>query len=264
MPRRTLLIASLIALLALLLTDRTLHPFRTLVVTVISPLAGPLTDLTQSFRTISTTVRDIRTLRDRVESLTAEAEALKANLAELDALRHENELLRGALKFSETQRDQSLIAARVISRSPTRFFQSVTINRGEADGIQDHAPVVANGFLIGQIVERFPHQAIVRLVTASDSLIAVVFTESRAQGLLRGGLTGLAVTDVPADVSVPLGAAVVTSGIGGGLPAGIPVGEAGESTAQPSSVLQRIAIRSSLVATKLEIVFVGQPVVSQP
>jgi rod shape-determining protein MreC len=264
MPRRTLLTALLIALLSLFLTERTLHPFRSLVAAVTNPVAGPLTELTQSLRAISTTVRDIRTLRDRVTSLTVEAETLKANLAELDALRQENDLLRGALKFSEDHRDQSLMPARVIRRSPTRFFQSVTIDRGEADGVQDRSPVVANGFLIGQVVERFPHQATVRLITASDSLVGVVFSESRAQGLLRGGLSGLVVTDVPADVAIPSGETVVTSGIGDGIPAGIPVGVAGESAVQPSSVLQRITVRSSLVATKLELVFVTMAVEHQP
>jgi len=259
MTSRSLLITILIALLSLILTERTLHPLRSFVHQVTDPLSSPTMSMTQSLRSIIQAVRDIGSLRTTVQNVQQANLVLSAQVAELEALSHENETLRSALKFADTHRDQSLISARVTQRSPTTFLQSLTIDKGEVDGVKQNAPVIADGFLIGVVSNRFAHASTVRLITSSDSLIAVLFGSSRTQGLLRGGLDGLIVTDVPLDATMQPNEPVVTSGLGGSMPPNIPVGEVSTSSVVPSNIVQTVHITTPVRLNQLELVFVGQP-----
>ncbi len=260
MSRRVLIAVFLIAGLSLLLTERSFRPLRALVGTGIYPISRPLTQLTQSVRSILATTHEIRSLTATVQALRATATELRAQVAELDAVRHENEQLKLALNFQRDHGDQTLIPARVVGRSPSRFLESLEVDKGSADGVQAAAPVIADGFLVGVVQQRSTHRATIRLVTASDSTIAVVFARSRAQGLLRGGLAGLVASKVPLDVHVEPGEPAVTSSLGGLLPANIPIGQARDSRALPADILQEIGIDTPVNSAKLELVFIGTPI----
>lgn len=258
MSNRALLTTTMIALLAIFLSEATISPLRQLTGALVYPLSRPLTELTQAIRSIASTVRSIGTLRHEAQRLADENRILQAKIAELEAVRRENETLSQALSFQQ-RTSQSLIATRIVGRSPDQLLQSVEVDRGEADGVQVGAPVIADGFLVGLVSRRSPHRATVQLITASSAQLAVVFTRSRAQGILRGGLDGLVATQVPLDITVEPDEPVVTSGLGGILPPDIPVGQAGERRSLSSSILQEIRVSSPIRFSKLELVFIGQP-----
>ena len=139
---RSLIAAIIIGLLALGLSERTLTPVRSVVDAVIYPISRPVLGLTQSVRSIVTTVHAIGTLRQTVTTLTNRNEVLTAQVAQLQALQHDNAALRSALGFSQAHGDEHVVAAEIVGRSPSTFLQSVTIDRGTADGVALHAPVV--------------------------------------------------------------------------------------------------------------------------
>lgn len=259
MTRRALVVTILIAALTLGLSAATIQPARFALQAGLAPLAAPLTSLAAQIRSIVATVREIRTLQQTTIELRSKNQSLTAQVAQLSALTSENEALRSALKFQDQQRDQQLVSAHVIARSPDSFQERFLIDRGSVDSIVVGAPVIADGFLVGVVSEVAVHQATVKLVTASDSAVAVVFVNSRAQGLLRGGLSGLVVGDVSLDAKVVSGEPLVTSSLGGQLPANIPIGTARSSQSLPSDILQEISIDSPAHLSTLELVFVGRP-----
>lgn len=261
MTRRALLVTLLIALLTVGLSASTVRPFRVVLQTSLAPLAAPLTHGATALGAISATVRQIGALQRSSAALRDENQRLGAQVAQLSALRSENEALRSALNFQTEHQEQSLISAHISGRSPDSFQERLLIDRGAADAVAIGAPVIANGFLVGVVTDRTTHQATVQLITASDSVVAVVFVSSRAQGLLRGGLNGLVAGDVSLDATVAPGEALVTSNLGGVVPANIPVGTARTARSLPGDILQEIAVDSPISLATLELVFIGQPVV---
>jgi len=258
---RTLLAALLIAILCFFLTEQTLGSARAVVGAIIYPISRPVTELTQSAKSIVETVKNIRNLRNNNQALSDQNQALTAKIAELEALKNENTELKQALAFVQTNPSEKLIAAQVVGRSPTDFLQSAEVNKGSADGIKPNAPVISNGFLAGTVTELSAHRATVRLITSSDSLLAVRFVNSQAQGLLEGGLDGLIVTQVPLDAQIGANEPVVTSAIGGIIPENIPVGTAQtqNSAASSSNILQNIRLNSPVNFSQLDLLFIGQP-----
>ena len=256
---RTLIAALLIAILCFFLTEQTLGSARAVVGAIIYPISRPVTGLSQSIHSIVATVKNIGNLRNDNQTLSDKNQALTAQVAQLEALKHENDELKQALAFAQSHQDEKLIAAQVIGRSPTQFLQSVVVDKGSSDGVKSNSPVISDGFLVGQVSELTPHRATVRLITSSDSLIAVRFAKSQAQGLLKGGLEGLAVTQVPLDAKVDVDEPAVTSAIGGIVPENIPVGTAKSQNSISSSILQNIRLDSPIDFTQLDLLFIGQP-----
>ena len=67
------------------------------------------------------------------------------------------------------------VAAQVTALSPTNFAATVDISKGRDSGVMVGMPVVANGGLVGMVIETTPHGATVRLITDVKSLIGVTF-----------------------------------------------------------------------------------------
>jgi rod shape-determining protein MreC len=102
----------------------------------------------------------------------------------------------------------------------------VTIDKGTSAGLAVGMPVTDSNGAIGQIVKCGPTSSTVRLITDENSAVSAMIQSSRAQGVLRGSVDGtLHLTLVRTDQMVEVGDTVVTSGLGGVFPKGLPVGK---------------------------------------
>lgn len=198
-------------------------------------------------RSFFSALAEIGELRLRLSTLEQENAQLASQLA----------ITREALRTSEQQQLQVAaaggtgLAASVVLGQPSQLRDTVTVNRGSAQGVASGQPVVADGFLVGVVTDVWPDRSRVRLITDTASLIPVVLTTSRAQGLLLGDLSGLLITDVPADAEITDREVVLTSGLGDVLPADIPVGVVGERISAESEVLQRLRATSPVNLSRL-------------
>ncbi|MBQ1841194.1 MAG: rod shape-determining protein MreC, partial [Atopobiaceae bacterium] len=115
--------------------------------------------------------------------------------------------------------------ARIISGSTDSWSSTVTIDKGTAAGIAVGMPVTDSNGAIGQIIRCGAASSTVRLVTDENSSVSAMVQSSRAQGVLRGSVDGtLHLTLVRTDQNVEVGDTVVTSGLGGVFPKGLPLG----------------------------------------
>ena len=97
----------------------------------------------------------------RYESLVAENESLKEQIAQLeedarmaDSISRENDRLRDALSMKEAREDFNLVDCYIISRSSQEWSSTFTVNRGSAAGIQTGMCVVtANSEVVGLVSE---------------------------------------------------------------------------------------------------------------
>lgn len=139
-------------------------------------------------------------------------------------LQAENQSLKDLLHVKvETQ--HSFITARVIADGGGSFVKSVLVAAGDDDGVGKGQAVLSGEGLVGRIVESGHRAARVLLLTDYNSRVPVTVEGSRQRAILAGDNSDTPVLlYMPPDSSVPDGARIVTSGIGGVFPTGLPVG----------------------------------------
>lgn len=226
-----------------------------LIQTPIQPVMASETSAGRKTIGFLSVISSLRGLAVENATLQAKIGELEAEIAQLKEVRHENDILRQELGFIKEQPDQ-YIPAQLIGRTAAGLIKDLIIARGSRDGIVTGQAVVAQGHLIGMVSEVSDRQATVRLVTHPRSLIPVILQESRTTGLLRGGISGLSMTDILIDATIKSGEPIVTSGLGGLLPQGIPVGRVVAVTAQRGDITKRASVSAPVDVTKLEMVFI--------
>ncbi len=199
------------------------------------------------------TVQDLA--RENIE-LKEQLLAREAEVAKLQFAQGENEQLKKDLQFRLSRSEFSMIAANVLNYSPTNIFQTITINRGESDGIKVGQAVVSGGFLIGKVQAVSARTAEVWLLNNRNLVTPVMLTESQTVGLLKGSIRGLVVENIPLDTKVDKGTAVVTSALEGLYPAGIAVGVVEEIISAKEEIFLTLRVSSPINPSNLTSVLV--------
>src|SRR4030043_1620786 len=96
-----------------------------------------------------------------------------------------HERLRKLLQFRETI-SSTLVAAEVVGRDPSSWFKSVTINKGEKDGVRKGMAVISPEGVIGQILKTALHYSTVLLITDYNSAIDSIIQRTRAKAIVEG------------------------------------------------------------------------------
>lgn len=161
----------------------------------------------------------------RYESLVAENEKLKEDLAQItddarkyDAIAAENDRLRQLLELTKSHEDYKLTDAYIISRSSVDWSSTFTINRGKNAGIEaGMCAITANGELVGLVSEAGPNYAVVKSVLDSSLEISATIASSGYNGMVQGGYsTGLEgllrMNYLPSSATIRNNDQVVTSG----------------------------------------------------
>jgi len=196
-------------------------------------------------------------------NLEKENRVLKQKIAELQEENHRmkemkltNERMRQLLKFRE-QNSPSMIGAEVIGQDPSSWFKSVTIDKGEGDGVKKGMAVVSPTGVIGQVLKTAPHYATVLLVTDYNSAIDCIVQRTRAKAIVEGiGENRCQLKYLLRADEAAVGDVVVTSGLGGNFPKGLMVGEIKKIDKRGHGVFQYAELVPSVDLTQLEEVFV--------
>lgn len=157
-------------------------------------------------------------LRQRIEELEARLLANGEDLAELKRLR---ELVQLPVDAGWRPLGARVLAGRM---GPNAVLDSITISRGYSTGGRPGTPLVTHLGLVGRVLKASAHSSIALLLTDPSSRIAVFSQESRAPGILTGqGIDRkLEVNFVQRAAKVAPGEILVTSGLDGKYPKGIP------------------------------------------
>ena len=211
----------------------------------------------QALQDFFTAPRDIASLRARNAELQAEVSQLQAQVIDLQQRVNETEVLRALVDFSRSNPESTYHAAAVIGRDPSPFLHYVVINRGSNDGIRRGMPVVTNQGLIGRIDAVIADAARVQLITDPASSINVHLQNADAEAVLIGSVTGDVSLDmISQDVSVEPGDLILTSGLGGGYPPDLIIGQVVSIRSLDVELFQQAVVQPSVDFTRLEIVLV--------
>ncbi len=153
------------------------------------------------------------------------------------------------------------VTGRVIARSPTIWYSSVTIDKGTGDGVRVDDPVINGDGLVGSVLSATGSTAQVRLITDPESAVTGKVVPSGVQGVIKpeiGNPEGLSLSFLDSSKRIGRGQTVVTAGWRGqGLssryPPNIPVGRVTEASLAAQEASQRVQMRPFADMRSLEL-----------
>ena len=209
------------------------------------------------FQDFVTAPRDIVTLRQRNAELEAQISQLQAQLIELQQRVNETEILAALVDFSRSNPESTYKAASVIGRDPSPFLHYIIINRGSNDGILRGMPVVTNQGLVGRIDAVIADAARVQLITDPASTVNVYLQNADTSAVLYGSVTGDVSLDlISQNIDVEAGDLILTSGLGGGYPADLIIGQVVTVRTLEFELFQQATVQPAVDFSRLEIVLV--------
>lgn len=228
---------------------------------LLTPAQSTLLKTSQRLREGLATVRGFGGLAEENRRLLGELVHLQAQLHLLESLDEENRLLREQLAF----RDRSvrgLIAAQVVARSISGWWQTVSIDKGRRDGIFPERAVISPDGLIGRTTDVSARTAEVLLVSDPASRISAKIARTGSFGIVSGAGTdarGYPVARmrfIHKDIPVRPGDTVVTSGLGGIFPRDLLIGYVSRVEMEETGLYQNADVVPNAVLDLLDVVFV--------
>lgn len=209
------------------------------------------------FQDFITAPRDIVTLRTRNAELEAQVSQLQAQVIELQQRVNETEILAALVDFSRSNPESTYKAASVIGRDPSPFLHYIIINRGSNDDIRRGMPVVTNQGLVGRVDAVIADAARVQLITDPASVVNVYLQNADTNAALYGSVTGdISLDLISQNVTVEAGDLILTSGLGGGYPADLIIGQVVTVQALEFELFQQATVQPAVDFSRLEIVLV--------
>jgi rod shape-determining protein MreC len=227
-PLVRLLLCSLLSI-ALLISDAR-YGYLDGIRTVVSVVVYPLQRLAGTPRALLDSVGEFfvtqATLRAENAKLAAQSLRDAANLRKYAALAAENAHLRDLLKARQRDPENTLFAE-VLYASRDLFTRKVVIDKGQQHGVKAGQPVIDDTGVIGQVTRIYPWLAEITLITDKEQTVPVQNLRNGLRAVSGGtGNDGqLELKFIPLNADFQNGDQLVTSGIDGVYPPGLPVAE---------------------------------------
>lgn len=147
-----------------------------------------------------------------------------AQLQRMQAMQAENDHLRKMLSITPPS-GETIIAAEIMYAGRDPFSQKIIVDKGSNHRVQPGQPAIDDIGVIGQVTRVYPFSSEITLVTDKDQAVPVEIVRNGARAIAFGhGQDGtLELPFMAANADVQNGDVLVTSGIDGIYPAGLPV-----------------------------------------
>ncbi|MGH8672053.1 MAG: rod shape-determining protein MreC [Burkholderiales bacterium] len=178
--------------------------------------------------------------RENVE-LKHQALLNSAQLQRYRALLAENAYLRRLLEV-RAQRGGRVVVGELIHGVPEPFARKIVVDKGVYHGVSAGRPVIDYAGVVGQITRVYPFSSEITLLTDPSLAVPVHVLRNGIRAVTFGdGQSGLvSLPYMPANADVKIGDTLVTSGIDGVYPAGLPVAVVEKIERDTASAFARI------------------------
>ncbi|MBI3652719.1 MAG: rod shape-determining protein MreC [Acidobacteria bacterium] len=212
---------------------------------VISKIGGGFSGLSELRRAKS----ENEELRQEVERLTIALNESREKAAQYDVIRNTYGL-PSLLQYRQ-------VAANVIARDTSLWFNRLTIDRGTLDGVKRDMPVATTTGIVGRVISVGPNFAQVQVITDSNAGVGVMLQSTRAMGVLKGlNNARCEIKNIPSTEEVPEGETVVTNGLDRIYPKGLIVGTTERVENDGSTPWKRIVVNPAAQVDRVENVLV--------
>lgn len=223
-----------------------------------APLAHGVSTVTGAIGDAGEAWRFNHTLREENADLRAELADARRELMRLMSL--EEAMRRAGQGPAASLGDSELFVADVVYLDQTAGLRTLVLEGGPHRPVRNQAVRTPRG-LVGRIIVTSGRYGKVQLITDRAASASAMIERTRRKGLVRGGDGGLELTLLPRRADVRVGDRIVTAGIDGVYPRGIPIGTVTAVEPAPGLFL-RIELEPAVDFGLLEEVFVltGEPV----
>ena len=215
-----------------------------------------LSNKTEEYKTLQSVLDENQVLKDQIEDLMAELDASRLDAEELEQYRELYELDQKYPSFEK-------VAATVVAKNGSNWFSVFTINRGTNHGIDVGMNVIAQGGLVGIVIDVGPNFAKVKSIIDDTSNVSSMVTSTGDNFNVSGSLESMNKSSVinfselrDASDLVCVGDQVVTSYVSDKYFQGILIGYISEISDSPNNLTKHGTITPVVDFQHLEHVFV--------
>jgi rod shape-determining protein MreC len=219
----------------------------------VAPLASAVAAAGDAAGAIGDSLRTRGDLQEENDRLRAELRELRRAELRLSELELESAALARGLAFA---RDNALAlrAARVVYLDRSSWLRTLLVRVGAAGARVDQVVMTESG-VVGRVIEASGPWAKVQLVTDRAAALGAYLEGARRQGIAHGSAPDeLELDHIPRQVAVEVGDRVLTAGIDGVYPRGLPVGFV-VAVEPGSEMFHRIRVRPYVELSELGVVF---------
>jgi len=205
---------TLLALLILSLPPRVTARLKLAAGSLFLPLFGLANTTQQLPADLANTVLPRRELLRQIENFRTTNEVLEVQALQAAAIARENSQLRALVGWQQ-QVPWKLKLANVIMRDPANWWRTVQIDLGSRDGLRENLPVLTAAGLVGRVSSVGLTRSQVVLIGDPNCRVSVLVENPALVDL----------TYLSGNANLKPGQNVITSGLGGVFPKGIPIGQ---------------------------------------
>ena len=229
---------------------------------IISKTSGVVVDVMSPFvkvisypiYMVGTFIKDVKNFRQvdaQNKELRDEVSKLKEQLNYLKQMEVENNSLKKLVNYTSNGVNY-LLSTKVVGASGSGFTHSFIIDAGARHGVKKYQGVLVDGYLVGQIYSVGKNYSRMLLITDALSKIPVQIERTRTRAFLIGNNTDYPnLAHFENQEPIQIGDVVVTSGMGGNLPSGIPIGIVGSISEESGIIVQPFINKSNIEYVKV-------------
>lgn len=227
---------------------------------IFAPLQGGVTRVSNYFSNSLNALFSFREIKKENRELKKKVAQLERENSLLKEYEYQNLRLRELLDFKDsTANDYALVAASVVGHNPSNWFDVITINRGSSDGVERDMPVITGKGLVGRVINVAEDSSDVLLILDSNSAVGGISQVTRTPGIVEGVSENsgfIRMIHIPKDAPLKENQVIVTSGLGGIFPKGLPIGRVTNIQTKSNGLVKEATIRPFVDFNRLEEVFV--------
>ncbi len=237
------------------------QPIRAVVAMVLHPIELVLLAPVRGAGTAGDYVGGIAQARQDAEAARVEARRQAERALPVEQLLHENAQLRGLLDLRERLSLRSH-AAEVLYEAADPYSRKVVIDKGEQAGLLPGSPVVDARGVLGQVTRLYALTAEVTLLVDRDAAIPVLNRRTQQRNVAYGAPAsdGMELRFVAANADVRDGDELLTSGLDGVYPPGLPVARVVSLERRTQNDFARIGLQPLAVPDGVRHVLVIEPI----
>lgn len=229
----------------------------TIFLTIVAPFEASLTTAAGKVENLWFGYFNLVRVRTENQELAKLAARQKSHLNVLMEERQANIRLKRLLALADKHRNLTLSAVKVVAWDPGPWFSSLIVGAGLVDGVNQEQAVIHDLGAVGRVARVSPYYAKVLLITDHGSAVDAVVQRSRVRGLLSGrGPEPCALKYVRREADIRVGDLVVSSGLDGIFPPGVPLGAVSRVDHKSSDIFLEVDVTPAVDFTSLEEVLV--------
>lgn len=227
---------------------------------VIMPMQKGFNLITRSFDNVIMRFQEVSTLQEENKTLQEQVNELSYNNNILAQYKAENERLKQLLQLTERYRQYPSEGANIIAKEPGNWYNMFTIDKGTNLGVDANDTILAEGGLVGHVVESNQLSSKVLAIIDDRSAVSATVFRTGDIGILKGDIEliqqGLCKLQIDIQSEVIKGDQVVTSHLSAVYPPGIIIGIVEEVIIAQNGLTQYAYVRPIVNFKHLEQVLI--------